>query len=467
MVASVNPRTTNWTGVNWRRANRVVRNLRYRIFKATQRLDWKRVRGLQRLMLKSYSALLLAVRRVTQVNRGKTTSGIDHLLVLNPKGRGYLVDVLKRFIPWKPLPSKRVYIPKSGKKKRPLGIPSIIDRCLQAVVKSALEPCWEAQFEGCSYGFRPGRSAHDALSKIFNVARPSSNKRWILDADITGCFDNIDHEHLMVQLKGFPARKLIYQWLKAGYLEKGTYMPTNAGTPQGGVISPLLANIALHGMEDALGVVKPTGTTVRTPRILVRYADDLVVFCRTEADARQAREELSGFLGKRGLELSNEKTSIVQIETGFNFLGFNVRQYRDLTSKTGFKLLIKPSKKSIQTFKVKVRDVFLSCNGLSAATLINKVNPIVRGWCNYYLHVVSSEVFNKLNTFLYHRCYRYAKRQHPNKSHKWRRAKYWGQSKTDLIGKSFMDKGVTTAKLSRSASSSKCFLWLGFRRQFL
>jgi RNA-directed DNA polymerase len=196
----------------------------------------------------------LSVRRVTQINAGKRTAGIDKLLVKTGPAKALLVDALKQSIPWQPLAAKRVYIPKGNGKRRPLGIPSVIDRCLQAMVKAALEPCWEAQFEPTSYGFRPGRSAHDAIGLIYVTANPTNHKKWVLDADIAGCFDNIDHSFLLRQVGNFPARGLIAQWLKAGYMEDDVFHPTTAGTPQGGIISPLLANIALHGMESALGI---------------------------------------------------------------------------------------------------------------------------------------------------------------------------------------------------------------------
>ncbi len=231
---NVTKRTTDWLHVNWRKAFRIVRNLRRRIFKASQNGNYRLVRRLQKLMMRSDSNILLAVRKVTQINRGKNTPGVDKLVIKTPEARGILVDELAKFIPWKPLPTKRIYIPKSNGKKRPLGIPIIIDRCLQAIVKNALEPDWEAKFEGISYGFRPGRSAHDAIERIYLNSRPSCQKRWIIDADIKGCFDNIDHNTLMNTIGNFPARKLIYQWLKSGYIFEGGFYQTNTGTPQGG-----------------------------------------------------------------------------------------------------------------------------------------------------------------------------------------------------------------------------------------
>lgn len=304
---NVTKRTTDWRNTNWRKAHRIVRNLRQRIFKATQKGNLRKIRRLQKLMMRCYSNILLAVRRVTQINRGKNTPGVDKLVVKTPEARGVLVDALSKFIPWKPLPTKRVYIPKSNGKKRPLGISTIIDRCLQAIVKNALEPYWESKFEISSYGFRPGRSAHDAISKIYLIACPHRRKKWVVDADIKGCFDNISHDFLMMTIGNFPARKLIHQWLKAGYMEKEEYFHTESGTPQGNIISPLLANIALHEMEEALGIKYNNRSEIISNRALVKYADDFVIFCETKDDAEQAQVAINKWLNLRGLELSSIK----------------------------------------------------------------------------------------------------------------------------------------------------------------
>ncbi len=229
---------TNWNSIDWHQEERRVRNLRQRIFRATQAGDWKRVRSLQKLMLRSHANRLVSVRRVAQLNTGKQTPGVDKLLLKTPAARGRMVDQLVHYQLWKAKPARRVYIPKANGKQRPLGIPVMIDRCLQAMVKNALEPSWEARFEGCSYGFRPGRGCHDAIEKIYRLARPHTRRRWIVDADIKGAFDNISHEYLLTTIGRVPGCELIKQWLKAGYMEKGVFHETQAGTPQGGVITP-------------------------------------------------------------------------------------------------------------------------------------------------------------------------------------------------------------------------------------
>src|SRR6266568_5015448 len=317
----------NWNAINWRKANRTVRNLRHRIFRATQEGNLNKVRSLQKLMLKSYSNRLVSVRRVAQINAGKNTPGVDKLVVKTPAARGKMVDILAHYTLWKAKPAKRVYIPKANNKLRPLGIPVVLDRCLQAMVKNALEPAWEAKFEGSSYGFRPGRSCHDAIEKIYGLARPNKTKKWILDADIRGAFDHISHDYLLKTIGPVPGKELIKQWLKAGYIEQEMFHATERGTPQGGVASPLLANIALHGMEEAIGVTYNSQGQISGKRALVRYADDFVCFCETKEDAEQVQCILIEWLKERGLTLSPEKTRVVHLTQGFNFLGFNIRHY--------------------------------------------------------------------------------------------------------------------------------------------
>ena len=451
---------TNWQAINWRKARRVVKNLRQRIFKATRERQWKTVRNLQRLLMKSLSNIHLAVRRCTQQNQGKKTPGIDGLVVLNPKGRGLLVDILKKFIPWKPLPTKRVYIPKSNGKKRPLGIPTLIDRCLQAIVLNALEPCWEAQFERSSYGFRPGRCPHDAAEKIFKAVCPNRNKKWVVDADIKGCFDNISHKFLIGRIGGFPAKKLIQQWLKAGYVDKDVFHESENGTPQGGIISPLLANIALHGMEKALGVIYEKGGGSRGKRIVVRYADDFVILCETQEDAYKAKDEVTSWLSERGLNLSPEKTTIVHMTTGFDFLGWNFRHYRVSDRKSGYKLLIKPSAKSIKNIRDKLRQIWLSNRGKEVGAVITELTSVVRGWANYHRKMVSCEVFNELDKWMFDRVKRYAKQRHPNKSDKWRNERYFGRFNLDRADKWVFGEHQTGAHVPK-------FSWFHIERHTL
>lgn len=422
---------TIWDLVDWREAGESVTSLRQRIFKAARANDLRKVRSLQKLMLRNHSNILMSVRRVTQVNAGKNTPGVDKVLVKTPAARGKLVDLLATLQPWRASPVRRVYIPKKtdSNKRRPLGIPTILDRCLQAMVKNALEPEWEARFEGSSYGFRPGRSPHDAIGKIYNLARPNMRKKIAVDADIKGAFDNICQDFILKTIGDVPGRALIEQWLQAGYLEDGRYHDTPTGTPQGGVISPLLLNIALHGMEAALGVTHDTRGKSIGKRAVVRYADDFVVFCETEEDALDVRDRvLPAWLAERGLSLSEEKTRIVHLSEGFDFLGFNVRHYPcPQTSRSGYKLRITPSKKAVLGKVGEIRDIWLALHGHNVKAVLWKLNPIIRGWANYYRKSVASKTFSKLDNWMFHRQVRFARHTHPEKSWKWMCKRYWGK----------------------------------------
>ncbi len=418
---------TNWNAIDWHQQERCVRNLRQRIFRATQAGEWKRVRSLQKLMLRSHANRLVSVRRAAQLNTGKNTPGMDKVLLKTPAARGRMVDHLAHYQLWMAKPARRVYIPKANGKQRPLGIPVMIDRCIQAMVKNALEPSWEARFEGCSYGFRPGRGCHDAIEKIYRLARPNTRRRWILDADIQGAFDNISHEYLLTTIGRAPGCELIKQWLKAGYVEKGVFHETEAGTPQGGVISPLLANIALHGMEEALGIKHRKRGELDSNRAVVRYADDFCVFCESQEDAQAVKRILTDWLSKRGLVLSAEKTNIVHLTEGFNFLGFNIRLYRVSNTKTGWKLLTKPSKEAVQKHREKMKQEWEAVRGWKTEKILWKFNPIIRGWANYYRTGTAKETFNKLDDWMFYKEVRHVKRTHPHKPKQWQQRKYWGR----------------------------------------
>ena len=429
-----------WHAIEWKQVYRTVKNLRQRIFRASRENDLKKVRSLQRLMLRCRANVWESVRRVTQVNQGKSTPGIDDVVVTTPEERVELCRKLSQLELHKVHPVRRVYIPKR-RGQRPLGIPTIEDRCVQTMVKNALEPFWEARFEGVSYGFRPGRGCHDAIEKIFRLARPNTTRPWVLDADIEGAFNNIGHGALQKAIGNFPARELIKQWLKAGYVEDEMLHPTDAGVPQGGTISPLLLNVALHGMEQALGSYYTPQGVLRRNAALVRYADDLAVFCPTQEEATKAQALLGEWLGARGLRLSPEKTHIRHLTEGFNFLGFNIRHYAaPNSSRSGYKLLIKPSQEAVQQLRRKLKGIWRQQVGSPTVALINEMNPIIRGWSNYFRIGVAKETFAQLDTFMYHRAQHYMKRRHPLKSGWWRTEKYRGRTVGHQDRWVFMDK---------------------------
>ena len=445
---------TDWNAINWRHANQMVRNLRRRIYRATAEGDLRKARSLQKLMLRSYANKLVSVRRVAQQNTGASTPGVDHVLAKTPATRGQLVDALRTVHKIKANPVRRIYIPKANGKQRPLGIPTMLDRAVQAAVKNAMEPEWEARFEPTSYGFRPGRSAQDAMQKIYQNTRSGCRKQWVVDADIKGCFDNIDHEKLLTALGTFPANREVQVWLKAGYMEDGVWRPTDTGTPQGGVISPLLANVALHGLDETLGIRyhRTREGHLRTygDRAWVRYADDFVVFCKTREDAEKVVEILRDWLAERGLTLSEEKTRIVHLSEGFDFLGFNVRQYRTGRTRTGTVTLIKPSKKSVKNVRKRLAGIWATAGSRPLRDTILALNAVVRGWSNYHRSAVSAKTFSSLDHWMFQKAYSLVVKRHRGKGKWWVVNRYFARRGGDRWVFSDPRSGVQLLKFSQT-----------------
>jgi RNA-directed DNA polymerase len=409
---------SKWTDIQWDKCEQRVKKLQARIVKAQKEKRYGKVKALQRILVTSFDAKALAVKRVTS-NKGKRTAGVDKVKWTTPAAKFKAIASLKRK-GYKPKPLKRVYIEKSNGKKRPLGIPTMQDRAMQALYLMALEPVTETGADGNSYGFRRKRATADAIDALHRLLSKKTAPQWILEADIKGCFDHISHKWLLEHIQ--MDKQILAKWLTAGVVFNKILTPTTEGTPQGGIISPTLANATLDGMEKLVNEkfqkYRKNGKIYYPKVHLIRYADDFVVTAQNRETLEEIKILITDFLAQRGLSLSEEKTLITNISEGFDFLGFNVRKYNN-------KLLIKPSQKSQKKITEKLHEVIFRNKSISQCLLIEELNPIITGWGNYFRHVVSKKVFAKIDHILVGQLIRWAVRRHSKKSRKWTIEKYF------------------------------------------
>jgi RNA-directed DNA polymerase len=414
MATDADSRLADWHAADWQRVHRSVRRLQTRIVKAVKQGKWRLVKNLQRLLTHSMCGRLLAVRRVVE-NRGKKTAGVDGIIWETPAQKMAAVYQLRQ-VKYSASPLRRMYIPKKNGKKRPLGIPTMSDRAQQALHKLGLEPVAECLADGNSYGFRPERSAQDAAEQVYNALRLKSSAQWVLEGDIKACFDEISPEWLVANVPMHT--RTLEKWLKAGYREKQVFHHTEKGTPQGGIASPLLANLCLDGLED--WVVKNTAEKRKHKINVIRYADDFII----TGDSKEGLEEVVTprviqFLEPRGLRLSEEKTHSTHITKGFDFLGWTFRKYPP------GKLLTKPSDKSVAALLEKTGEIIRDNRQAKTANLIKMLNPVIRGWANYHKHAVAKRIFQQVDHLIFQPLGYWAHRRHPKKSSTWIKKRYF------------------------------------------
>ncbi len=402
---------TAWQWVNWEAVMHSVRSLQSRIVKAVKARKWRKMKAIQTILSKSYASKLLAIRRITE-NSGARTAGIDGQKWDTPKAKTEAITQLSTQ-GYRPLPVRRITIPKKNGKKRPLGIPTMRDRAMQALFLQTLDPVSETLADYNSYGFRRHRNCADAIARCFSILSKKDAPQYILEGDIKGCFDHISHEYILDNMP--MCTSVLRKWLKAGYMDKQQLYPTEEGTPQGSIISPTLANMVLDGMELAIDKacdIKHWGREEPKRRInpnhvhLIRYADDFVVTCKDSTLLVETiQPAIASFLADRGLELSEEKTIITHIDKGFDFLGQTVRKFNG-------KLLIKPSKKSVKVFLDKIRIAIKERTSAPALDVMRKLSPMIRGWSMYHRHVVSKQIFQQVDNEIWKMLWKWARRRH-------------------------------------------------------
>lgn len=419
-AGAVSHAADGWHSIDWQAVQKNVRRLQARIVKATKDGKWGKVKALQHVLTHSFSGKALAVRRVTE-NQGKRTPGVDRVTWDDPRRKWMAIHSLQRR-GYTPRPLRRVYIPKTNGNMRPLGIPTMKDRAMQALYLLALDPIAETTADPTSYGFRKERSCADAVEKCFYLLSRRGSARWILEGDIKSCFDHISHDWLMANV--CIDKTILRKWLKAGYVDKHSFYETVAGTPQGGIISPVLANLALDGLTQALRqrFSQRVNQASQGQVYLVRYADDFIITGKTkELLEHEVKPIVEHFMKARGLELSQEKTKITHIEQGFDFLGQTVRKYGSRK-----KLLIMPAKKNVKAFLNSIREVISRHRTANAADLVAILNPKIVGWANYHRHIVSKRMYTCVDHAIWHALWHWAKRRHPKKTRQWVKDRYFG-----------------------------------------
>lgn len=425
---------------NIRKCETYVETMQKRLDEAVANNNKEKIRNIFTILVKrSWAVKVLAVWRITYLNKGKNTAGVDGVKIPNGT-KEYQNEIRYRLLQTininsKPDAIRRVHIPKGNGKMRPLGIPTMKDRINQEILRIALDPICEYHFDNDSYGFRPKRSCQDAMMMLYFCLNKKDRRRYIVEGDIKSCFDHISHDHILRVLRTFEipiyALRIIRKILTSPVSiqnKDGTYSRKNAiktveGTPQGGVVSPMLANVALSTFDYYI--------RNHTDNIMIRYADDFVILCKSKQEAKQMKEDIAKFLHEKiNLTLSEEKTHITHIKDGFNFLGFTFRKYprlgiRNPKNIADYVLLITPEKEKIQKLRASIKEVVKKCIALPQEMLIRQLNPLLRGWANYYRYANSKISYNKIDYYLYQTLIKWAKRRHNKKSRKWINKRYF------------------------------------------